>query len=662
MIPPAFGRLPLAFAAALPLALAACSGGKAPPAEDDSAAPVARADCDPTAPSLCGMPFPSTFYMREDASSGTGWRIDLGPKTLPANIDLQQPAPTFWNERDGWSVATPLLAHRGLVSLDGVAGHETIEASLADDSPTVVIDLETGERVAHWCERDLAIEDSDRSLFMCHPAAPWTYGRRYAVGLRRLTDPSGAPLQPSAGFQALRDGGSSGDAEIDAQLDLRRSVYDDTIFPALEAQGWARDELLLAWDFVVGSKEQITGRAVHLRDLSLAWVGQNGVPYTIDEVEAAPNETTAFRVRGHFTAPLYTDVDAPGALLTRDADGMPYENGTTTIPFTVVVPNSVVEAGVPAPVVQYGHGLLGGQGEVQGGYLSEMADRYGWIVFAVDWTGMKDDDVGPISLMLVQDLGRFAIIPERSHQGFVEFHVSMRLVTEHLVADAAFASATVDGGSLIDPTRRYYYGNSQGGILGAAYGAISADVERVALGVGGGPYHLLLTRSHDFEPFFQLFKTMYPDPAHISYWLALIQTLWDEAEGSGYAPAMIADPLPGAPAKTTLSQVAIGDAQVTTLGAQFIARGHGASFIGQPVREAWGIPTVAGPTTSSVYVEWDYGLDEPVVNHPPSADTDPHELPRRERAAQDQIAHFFATGEILDFCEGPCQDLSRFAP
>ena len=31
---------------------------------------------------------------------------------------------------------------------------------------------------------------------------------------------------------------------------------------------------------------------------------------------------------------------------------------------------------------------------------------------------------------------------------------------------------------------------------------------------------------------------------------------------------------------------------------------------------------------------------------------------RRERAAQDQIDHFFRTGEVLDFCEGPCANLS----
>ena len=47
-------------------------------------------------------------------------------------------------------------------------------------------------------------------------------------------------------------------------------------------------------------------------------------------------------------------------------------------------------------------------------------------------------------------------------------------------------TATVINGRLtIDPSRRYYYGNSQGGIFGLNYMALSTDVERGCLGVPG---------------------------------------------------------------------------------------------------------------------------------------------------------------------------------
>ena len=107
------------------------------------------------------------------------------------------------------------------------------------------------------------------------------------------------------------------------------------------------------------------------------------------EIQEAPNDDTAFRVKGHMTVPLYTTEDKAGSVLTRDEYGMPYVNGNQR-PLHRHRPQLLVR--LPRRHRQYGHGLLGG-GEVGAGYLAEMANWYGWIVFAVDWTGMKDDDV-----------------------------------------------------------------------------------------------------------------------------------------------------------------------------------------------------------------------------------------------------------------------------
>ncbi|MBO84211.1 MAG: hypothetical protein CL927_02540 [Deltaproteobacteria bacterium] len=133
---------------------------------------------------------------------------------------------------------------------------------------------------------------------------------------------------------------------------------------------------------------------------------------------------------------------------------------------------------------------------------------------------------------------------------------------------------------------------------------------------------------------------------------------WVEAEGAGDARAFSTDPIPGNPTKSVLQQVAVGDNQVTTLGAQFLARGHGAVLIDNAVRPVWGLEEVSGSTTQNVLVEYEYGIEEPYVNLPPS-DPDPHEWPRRERTGQDQIDQFFATGTIESFCTGPCGDPTR---
>ncbi len=604
-------------------------------------------DCDPLVPTMCGLPFPSTFFMREDATSQTGWRVALGATTLPISANKYQPDPWIWNERDGWSILGSMLVDLPGVSLTGVAGHDDISASIADSSLTIIVDAETGERVPHFVELDMSQEDADERLLMIRPVEPMGYGRSYVVGLRGLVDDSGAAIAPSEAFTALRDDAATEDYDIEG----RRERYDSLIFPALEAQGWSRDETQLAWDFITASQEGITGRARWMRDDALERVA-GGVSYTVDTVEEEVSEAVHSRIYGTLTAPLYTELDDSDTLLTRDADSMPYYNGDTEVPFTIVLPRSVVEAGQPAPLIQYGHGLLGGQGEVGSGYLGEMANEQGFVLFAVDWTGMKEDDVDDITLMLVNEIDRFAIIPERTHQGFVEFAVAMEMMITVMVDDPHLAAA--GGGSLIDPDRRYYYGNSQGAILGGAYAALSTRIERATLGVGGAPYELLLTRSADFDPFFLIFQTMYPDPREVTYWLGLMQVLWDSGETAGYALSMNSEPLPDTPAKEILIQNALGDAQVSTLGGHVMARAFGAALIEEPVREVWGMETVTSGHSGSALVEWDYGVFEPFESVPPDDDTDTHENPRREKPGQEQMAHFFATGEVIHTCDGPC--------
>lgn len=625
----------------------------------DADAAYTLSDCDPIAPTQCGLPFPSTFYMREDETSATGWRVHLGDTTLPINSNGEQPAPTYWNERDGWSPLSPLLAHLPGVSLDGVIGHDDLGAYAGDDVKTVIVDVETGERVPHFVELDTTGDDDTRRLLILQPVTPMQYGHRYAVGLRGLVDEAGAAIEPSPAFLALRDGGSVEDESVNPDdVEGRREVYDEVVFPALEGQGWSRGEVQLAWDLVVGSKEGITGRARAMRDDALDRIA-DGPSYEITSIEeytAEENEHTARRVFGKMTVPLYTTEDKPGRVLTRGPDGMPYANGETTVPFTVIIPRTLIDDPRPARVVQYGHGLLGDQSEVRGGYLAEVADRYGYIFFAVDWTGMKSEDVVSIINMIATDLGEFAFLPERSMQGFVEFMGMMRLMTGPLASDEALMATDPETGelvALVDPEKRSYYGNSQGGILGGAYIALSPDIERATLGVAGMPYGLLLMRSHDFDDFLSMFRIMYPDPAQVMLWLGYMQTLWDQGEPSGYGLTVNQDPLPDTPAKQVLIQVAVGDVQVTTLGAHIMARSYGAALIDEPVRPVWGLETQSSGWTGSALVEFDYGLSEPFENTPPTGE-DPHEWPRREEAGQEQMYTFFETGEVQNFCDGAC--------
>lgn len=602
--------------------------------------------CDPTDPALCALPWPSSvFQVAADTPSGVqnAFSIDA----LPVNRDGVPLRPDALNELDGFSILTPLLTYIPRVSLDGTISHTDLGAYTAPDAKSVLLDTRTGERVPHFVELDATADEDTERLLILRPVVPLEHGRRYVVALRHLVEADGTPVRVSRGFAALRDGAPSTDGDVAA----RRSVYDRAIFPVLEDAGFPRRDLQLAWDFTTVSAEASLGKVLHMRDEALASAGSAGPAYTLDRIVdedcGQPGVHVARTVEGHFTAPLYTDIDGPGAFLTRGPDGMPFVNGDTQVPFMVRIPCSLAEdPGSGGRVLQYGHGLLGGYGEARGGYLSELIDEHRWVLLAQDWTGMSEEDVGPITLMMAGDISDFSFVPERTQQGLVEWVLGLRMALGGLADDAALAFG---GASVVDRALPpVYYGNSQGAILGGAYLALSPDLARGVLGVGGMPYSLLLSRSRDFDPFFLLFEQKYLDSREITMILAAVQTLWDPGESGGWAHQLD---------KPVLLQVAVGDAQVTTLGAHVAARAYGAELVAPGVRPVWGVEERTAPFDGSALVEWRYadGSMEPLANLPPDAEGDTHECPRREPAAQAQLAAFLETGTVEQHCDGPCE-------
>jgi hypothetical protein len=98
---------------------------------------------------------------------------------------------------------------------------------------------------------------------------------------------------------------------------------------------------------------------------------------------------------------------------------------------------------------------------------------------------------------------------------------------------------------------------------------------------------------------------------------------------------------------------AIGDHQVTTLGAHLMARSVDAVHLDTGLRDIWGLPAVAGPITGSAYVEYDFGLPpEPLENLPQRACDDPHGKIRSLEEFRRQLDQFYRLGTVENFCEG----------
>jgi hypothetical protein len=190
--------------------------------------------------------------------------------------------------------------------------------------------------------------------------------------------------------------------------------------------------------------------------------------------------------------------------------------------------------------------------------------------------------------------------------------------------------------------------------------ALSTDVTRGLLGEPGMPYNLLLNRSADFDPFFTLLQFNYQGGYSIQIVLGLTQMLWDRTEPNGYAPYISENMLPNTPAHQILIHAAIGDHQVTPLGAHIIARTVKAQNVKPVNRTIFGIPDADAPFSGSGIVEWSFGLPEsPLTNTPPEGATypdsdDPHDWVRALDEARVNTETFLRTGVIEQPCTGPC--------
>jgi len=603
--------------------------------------------CDETDPTMCILPFPSSRFLIEDSTTSSGFRVNFGEKSLPITRDYGRMKPTYLNELDGFSTIGPCLFYLEDANMEGVIPYTNISIYMNSDVKTVFIEVPTGRRIPHWVELDAV--DPKKPVIIIQPAIPLEFKTRYVVGVRNIINNQGDVIEPTAGFKKY--------SEETHNDDERWVYYQQKIFPVLETDGFSKSELQLAWDFVTISREWSLSRAEWMRDDSLSKI--DSITYSVDKIEDldCSDENIGRRIWGHMIVPSYKQSSARYSLLTRDDPNNPMgvrANGVMEHQFLLQIPCSVMENPKPSMLVQYGHGLLGDRSESMSGWISEMANRFGWILVGMDWYGMAKFDIPLLAKILMSNPTDFAVLTENSIQGFVNNAVSLRVLITRFVNDSSVKVGEI---SVIDPNQVYYYGNSQGAILGGGYVALSTDFHRAVMGVPGTPYALLLSRSVDFETYHLLFNTEMRSWREIRLSICLMQMLWDPAETAGWLYSMKRSPGPGNHPKEILLHDALGDAQVTNLGAQIMARAVNASSVFPQTREIYGVNELTAPFYGSAIVEFKYDdvPPEPTTNTSPSRETDTHECPRRQIEAQNQIRDFFESGIINQYCIGKCE-------
>jgi hypothetical protein len=619
-------------------------------------------DCDPLVPSKCGFPFPSNVWRVQDAATKQ-YKIHFGNTTLPTLKGSAPTDPGLWENRDGFSTGQAMLAQLPGATAAGFADENHLADSATAASPTVIINADTGAFVPHIAELDQWTSEVSQQSLMMRPVERLADGQRYIVAIRHVKDSAGAAVAPSPAFLALREKSDSADVSVA----LRRDLYED-IFTKLAAAGIPRADLQLAWDFTTATAANTRTDLLTMRDLALAAVGTAGPSYVINSVEVSPNSHIALRLHGTMTVPFFLTNAGPHGTMVRDANGLPKQNGTQTFQFLVHVPKSCT-TGKSCAVVQNGHGLLGSLTEGEDGYLATFCDDFHYVGIAVDWWGFAAADLGQVLNSVIDDLGAFPILVEHQEQGMVNNLLAMRMMKGVFQTEPKLQAA--DGsGPIYDNTKLFYRGDSQGGIFGATYMSISTDVTRGLLGEPGMPYNLLLDRSVDFQSYRGLLNNALPDARDAEMYLDLIQQFWDRVEPVGYSPMLTpGDTASNTPAHRVLMHAAIGDHQVTTLGAHMLAREIGAVNLKPLNRDIFALDSIDGTvSTGSALVEFSYGLAPvPTMNLPPDCaiskvacasatqyDDDPHDTVRSEPDAMKMADTFFRTGNIAATCDGVC--------
>ena len=654
--------------------------------------------------SLCLMPFPDDYYTVKDNGTATGRRIDFTDGGMPQNKDGVSMAAAPYNLNDGFSpgqvitlrvpgLDTPqAFTNTNPIPLSDLSRNE----SQTSNEPIVVIDAATSKRVPIWVEIDSNASTPESTALLIHPAVNFESGHRYIVAMRDLKDASGKTLSAPEGFRYYRDELPTNKKPISDQ----KKRFDD-VFRALRKGKIKRANLYLAWDFTVASDENIYQRLLHMRNDAFAQLGdsnlddgvvQGGAPaFTVDTVDNNPSAEVARRVRGTFTVPCYlTNGCAPPATMDLDANGNPVQQGNYTANYDCIIPHKAVDdpGATPARPSVYGHGLLGSASEANSAPQRSLAQTHNFVFCATDVIGFSNGDIANATQILGQ-MGKFPELTDRTQQGLLNMLLLGRLMINPsgFLSNGAFHADGVTTASppVLDNSKLYYNGNSQGGILGGAMTAVAPDWTRASLGVPAMGYSTLLTRSIDFDAYKFFLYPAYPNELARPLVLSIVQMLWDRSEPNGYAHVMTDSPPPGTPPHKVLMNVAVGDHQVTNWMADVEARTIGAN-IHTPivyngrwdgVDVGWGLDAIPSyPFTGSAIVYWDGGpvragvggADNGVIGTdvPPLGNVanvsgdDPHGLPRIEPEEQQMVSDFLrpdAQSAITDTCLGlPCYD------
>ena len=460
-------------------------------------------------------------------------------------------------------------------ALDPRSFASTIEQSVASEASVFLVDVdpdspERGERhpavlsfretpTFWWPSGTLAIRPAD--------GFPLRGGTTYAaVVTRAVRSISGETLMRDADLDAVLGEGGDADVQrarallVDAREVLSEQGIDDddllsiTVFTTQDPTREAR----VIRDWMRSSFEAPTARAD-------AWMYSRVRPEH-HELVGRYGPVPVFQ---EGTIPYVSD----GGLIRLDADGAPTVHSTYDARFALSIPRTAMpEAGWP--LVIYSHGTGGDYQTFIGEGLAAALGSIGVAVMGIDQIHHGErNPLGGSPDTLFFNLSNPDSVRWNNVQSALDVVQQARMAAALEVPDAVLG-----GGARIDPTRIYFVGHSQGGLVGPLFLGIDDAVGGGVVSAGGGLIGYALTQKRepiDIPPLVATalgVRSLEVEGVDLMHPVITVLQGWlDPSDPVNYAALAFAEPREGFAPKSVLSTEGLMDVYTPPVSIEALA-------------------------------------------------------------------------------------------
>lgn len=635
-------------------------------------------ECNPAGLSTdCFYPFPSDAFRTEQDGKT---HITFPGKAVPA-VKGKPMLFEIVNPIDGYATHTPIFADMGkTLDPDQFIFHtDDIAQSLQPTSTIVILQADTGEAIANWAELDASVPEQDRHIIQIRLLEALAPETEYIVAVQNVKDVDGQTIPRLESFEHLAT--SKNYPYFKEQQELTR----EKILPALETFGVDVDNVQVAWSFTTRSDQSARQDLESMIQQTSTWLDglAEGPTVRIDSVTDYDEELLdkdgnpvfqpgqahlKYWIHATVEVPMFLENETPKARMQFDGDSVPTWKDTYDLPLDILIPRSVVENNKAEATIQFGHGFFGTTEEMRSSFLAAFLNENHMVSFGINWWGLSQEDLGPITGNLGSNPSSLFNFIERLEQSFVNQTVVARAIKTS-AQQLQDADNAIDYGALLTADDHVFYGISLGHILGSTAIAVSPEIDRGVLSVGGGSFSFIMSRAEPFAALMAIIRLQVNDDVATLKFPALASIAMEKIDPITYANQILEKKFEDKTVKRAiLAQVGVGDPSVPTLASVVWARSAGIPIATPHVTaftNDYGLDEISLPASAndSAFVMFDYGIEGGIPGMysrfgDPDVDNlsriDIHSAVRKDPRGQEQVRDFILKQGIPDSCDGVC--------